>query len=254
MKSAKKMVSSGVMRRSTTALVRGFALAAAFCVLGGAGGCGRETFDLLPLAGAAGALSGASGGPAGGHGGAVSGAGGSLGGSFEAGSGGHWQASAGSAGRRNEGGMGGGFPCSNGAGCASGSGGGCPTSLPFCSSCTTDNDCVGEASHCDQDKGRCYECKDDGDCPPGQACNVFSGSCVRYCKEQSDCNNSPDHRLCRRDIGICVSCAYSTDCGFYNNGGVNKQKVCFIGECVECTENSDCVSNDCVAGECQKPH
>ena len=166
------------------------------------------------------------------------------------------QASAGAAGRRNvpEGGTGGKAPCLNGPTCMAGAAGSCPASTPFCSACTTDKDCNGDAPHCAPEKGRCYQCQVDEDCSDNEACNRFTERCAKRCKEQSDCDSEPDHRLCRQGISLCVSCIYSTDCGLYNSGTNNKQDVCFIGECVECAEDRDCVTNYCVAGRCQKPH
>ncbi|MES1176126.1 MAG: hypothetical protein ABUL62_17525 [Myxococcales bacterium] len=238
------------MRRFHTGSVRGVALAAAFCVLGGAAGCGRETFNLLEVPDAAGAFSGAAGANQGGTAGV--GLGGSTGSSFDAGSAG--QPSAGAAGRRNfpEGGMGGLTPCLAGPGCMAGAGGSCATSTPFCAPCLKDKDCSGDTPHCDQEKGRCYQCKFDDDCPPDEGCNFIAGRCAKRCKDQTDCDSEADHRVCRTGMRLCVSCNYSTDCGFYDNGNNNKQDVCFVTECVECTVDRDCASNYCVAGRCQK--
>ena len=238
------------MPRSPTASVRGFALAAAFCVLGGGAGCGRETFNLLANDGAAGDFPGISGSTSGGAAGAGSSAGGGSGAFVDAGFGG--QASAGSAGRRSfpEGGTGGTAPpCLGGQSCAGGSGGSCPTSLPFCAACVTNKDCSGETPKCDPDKGRCYQCKGDDDCAPTtEAC--FLGRCGKRCKTQSDCESVPDHLFCRSGAWVCVGCIYNNDCGVYNN----KQNICFVSECVQCTEDRDCMSQSCVAGLCQKPH
>jgi hypothetical protein len=246
------------MRRSVTALLRASALAAATCVLGGAAGCGRESFDLLAAAGAAGSSSGTSGvsGSSGaGTSGAGASAGGSLGGSVDAGASAGGQASAGFAGRRNfpEGGSAGFAPCSNGSMCAGSGGGACPASAPFCTPCATSNDCPSDAKNCDK-SGRCYQCRRNSDCGVGQACNTLALVCATPCKADDDCSGDANHRVCNTDFDVCVSCMASAQCSLYNNGMNAMSNRCYFSSCVQCAEDRDCGNQYCVAGRCQKSH
>ena len=142
------------MRRSPSNLARAVALVAAFCVLGIAGGCGREQFNLLPdsgpaRAGAAAANSG------GGRVGGSSGASGSSGLGGNAGKAG-WGGYAGRFGLP-PGGSSGAYPCFGD--------GGCPDEPPpcsepslFCLPCDDNRDCaLLDGKICDTDTKRCVK-------------------------------------------------------------------------------------------------
>ena len=240
------------MRRFLAVSLRRFALTAVICMLSGAAGCGRETFDLLPSAGAAGSVSGGAGltsSSAGSGGSARGGAGGSARAGAGAGgnsaSGGSFGFS-GSAGRPT-------FPNDGGSSGSIGVGGGpasCSPSFPFCVPCTSEKDCNG--LKCDLQLQLCYECQTNDECPSGEVCNLAK-RCAKQCSDMNGCADDPDHRLCYVQAGMCVSCFQSQDCDFYITSS-NMELKCFQQACVECTKASECGGQPCVAGRCQKPH
>jgi len=235
------------MRQSDAFSARGVVLAAVFCVLSVASGCGRETFDLLAMAGAGGGSEQAGGGGAGSPANQGGGAGldSSAGASTAAGAGG-----LSNGGRPNQpGGGNGGAPCLAGSSCMDGAMG-CPVSLPLCTACTSNKDCPADAQRCDLGAGRCVQCERDQDCPDNQACNIFTQRCARACREKSDCIGDSNHPICHTGIGVCVSRTQNTDCAFYDKG----EDKCYFGSCVECFESHQCPSNSCVAGRCDKMH
>ena len=234
------------MRRLPSNLARTVALVAAFCALGVGGGCGRQTFNLLPDELQAAAGNTAFGGTDAGR----------------AGSGGTGGTSAGGAGRGGAGGFGGRFgpPPGGGAGNFPCLGeGGCPDEQPFCPpyspspfciSCFSDHDCDGEANVCDQDLKRCVQCRRDNDCGIGQACNPLTQRCAKSCNDKDDCAVDSQHLLCSPDLHVCVSCNRNQDCDSYGP----LRPYCFVYACVQCFEDRHCgvVGQACVAGRCMK--
>ena len=239
------------MRRSEAVSLRGFALAASFCALSIAAGCGQETFDLLPSAGAA---AGAGSAPAGagagvgeaGSGASGAGAGGSSGGAAELGG----SSGKGAGGR-------GGFPTFGGAAgnpgpCASAAQGcalECTDSTPFCSPCDSQKDCPGDA-FCDLGSGRCVQCRRNSDCGGDFGCNVTLGRCAKKCKNHGDCVQDGDRLLCDAERGVCVACLFSSHCVFLGETDAH----CYAGACVECFADDQCLSDLCVAGRCVNKH
>lgn len=238
------------MSRLQTNSVRSVALAAAFCALSIAAGCGRATFDLLtedslvsagqpPSAGAG--IGGGSG--AGGNSGAAGkGFGGYAGRLETAGFGGRITSFPGSgAGNLNCGGEG---------GCAD-EGPFCPpySPSPFCIPCLSKYDCGADAKVCDPDLKRCVQCRKDIDCGPGNACNPLTQRCAKACDNKDDCAVDSQHLLCNQELHVCVSCNRDQDCASY--GLVDAH--CFLYACVECFEDRQCaLTQTCIAGHCTK--
>lgn len=238
------------MRRLPAVSVPRFALTAVICMLGGAAGCGRETWDLLAAGGAAGAVSGAAGVSDAGAG--AGGAGGFTPGGGAGTAGGGRFGFAGAGGRPSypsDAGNGGTGPCSSASPCPDF---GCQPSVPFCTACTMPKDCGDEAPFCDPSVGRCYQCRQKEDCAAGEAC--FAAKCVTPCKDNNDCDGDAMHRICNTGIKVCVSCIYNSDCSFFNNGSSNGDYRCYQGSCVECLDDRECPMQACLAGHCQKAH
>ncbi len=236
------------MRPSGGFSARAVVLAAVFCVLSVAPGCGRETFDLLATGGASGQPSLPQAGASAGGGGADSGG---NAGREDGGKGGGLGGSAGSSGRPSMagGGNGGGGPCLAGSACMDG-GLGCPATVPLCTACVSNKECPGDALHCDPNTGRCIECQRAQDCSNGEGCNVLTKRCAPACKDQGDCAGDSNRPLCHKDMGVCVSCSFNSDCVLDGHS----EYRCYLGTCVECFENWQCQSNACVAGHCDKMH
>jgi hypothetical protein len=198
-----------------------------------AAACGADTIDLLPLSGGASmALAGRGGSPqpsagsggmenaAGAAGGGAGGRGG-MGGRATAGEGGN----AGSF--QNSGGRAGSSGCV-GMGCGgtmSGYGGRndppcSDPSSPFCTSCTTNDDC-----------------------PPDFNCAAYN-----YCRLA--CNTSPDcanDGICDTTTFTCSPCLSDTQCAA---DGMPKRLACEFGRCVECNERVECTRGICRGLQC----
>ena len=221
------------------ALVRGFVLffAAGLSLVSG---CGRQTFDLLPGAGAgapgggsdsigAGGGSPASGGTHSGGGESGEASGGRGGGPTRS-NGGGGNGTAGFAGSSSGGNDG---TCLPGDACVDGGVRCPPDSTGACRRCTGDDDCAHDAPYCDPIDGRCVECfpgKDE--CPDGETCDATLLRCAKVCASPADCN-----RYCSR-AHICVDCQQNADC----REGMGQAKYsCFYGVCVECQTDADCI-------------
>jgi hypothetical protein len=232
------------MRRAPSKSARSVALAVAFCALGVAAGCGRETFDLLPDGVLAMAGSGLSAGV-----GALSGGSGS-GGTVGLGSGG--KASAGGNGGRfgmPPGGGSGNFSCLGEGGCPDEVPSGCPKSspFPFCIPCSEPKDCLaaGEAKFCDPEHKRCVQCVNQFQCGLGDACNPLNQRCAKACDGNHD-NCAVDGQRSQCSLGVCVDCIMDTDCTGYNH-------YCSQSVCVECSEENPCfMGQSCLKGHCVK--
>ncbi|HKO49747.1 MAG TPA: hypothetical protein VJV79_18585 [Polyangiaceae bacterium] len=228
---------------------RAVALAAAVCALGVAGGCGRETFDLLPdskLDSAGQRPSASAGSDAGGTNGGSSAASGKAGG-------GAGKADvAGSGGRSTTfpGAGGGNFPCLGEGGCADEEPSPCSISDPFCTPCRPDrNDCAfGDARVCDPELKRCVQCRKDLHCDPDERCNTNTWRCAKACGGSKDSCGDNQHLSCSPELGMCVFCTKQQDCT--NDGLFNAQ--CYLNACVECFENAQCTGpyEYCVKGRC----
>lgn len=97
--------------------------------------------------------------------------------------------------------------------------------------CTIDSECPPEAPICDYHAGNfkdsvCVECKNNGHCGDGYACN--QNKCVEKCSDNDDCDSS---LVCDTLSGNCVTCSTGTDCA---------TGVCSNFECVECQNASSC--------------
>ena len=234
------------MRRVPSSSGRAIALAVAFCGLGIASGCGRETFDLLPdealqRAGSApnAAAGRDSGGAAttGGTGGKPSGTGGVSG----AGRGG-------SAGRGPvlPAGGAGNSPCLGEGGCEEQEP--CPVTAPFCTPCTSKQNCA-FSEFCDAELRVCVQCRNDSQCRPGDECNPYTHRCAPACKETDDCVQDNEYLQCVPDLGVCVSCIKDGDCAKFGMLAPH----CASSICVECTDHKQCPNQLCIGGRCSKP-
>lgn len=241
------------MRRSLAVSLRRFALAAVICMLGGAAGCGRETFDLLPTDAASAGFSGLSGGAgllsAGGtaglaHGGAGGNARGGVGGGGPRGGAGGGFGFSGSAGRPI-------FPNGGDGGASFGGSPACLPSQPWCFLCSDSKDCPSDASKCDLQSGVCYECQRDPDCTGEDICNIFTKRCAKPCKDNTDCLYNTADRVCAKTVGVCVTCLEDPDCDFYSTTSAARQH-CFQEACIECTDGHQCPGGVCLQGVCPK--
>jgi hypothetical protein len=250
-KSAKKVVCSGVMRRKPASSARSVALVAAFCALAVAAGCGRVPFDLVPEqtldSAAAGHGAGTLDVSLGGN--SLASAGKAGGGSAgKAGSGG----SGGSGGRVNNPATGGSstFPCLGEGGCADEA---CPpySSSPFCNGCFTDDDCASndDAKVCNTETKRCVQCgRESNNCGAGKACNLFTQRCATWCERKDDCGADTWHRFCDLEHHVCVACNQEVDCKYYGDN-----LHCAFSTCAECFDESQCSFNqECILGHCVK--
>jgi hypothetical protein len=237
------------MRRLPSRFGRTVVLAAAVCALTVAGGCGRETFNLLPDA----TLDSAGQTPAGSAGSAGSDSGHANGGSSAAsGKGG------GGAGKAEVGGFGGRpttYPGGGGAGYLPCLGeGGCPDeepcslSDPFCTNCRPyTNDCAfTDANFCDPELKRCVECRNNTQCNPGERCNPNTWRCAKACGGSKDSCGGDGHLSCDLEPGVCVACIKPQDC--------TNNTHCYLNACVECFENVQCQSQYCYKGHCIPQH
>jgi hypothetical protein len=233
------------MTRTLSSSARNVALGAAFCALGIAPGCGRETFELLPdsafLAAGNGSIAGS---PQAGS----AGLGGSPAASGSAGVSGGGKAGSGGTGGR----FGTGPSCLGEGGCPDDEDpSGCTRSSPFplCIPCRSPKDCAvaGEAKICDPEHKRCVECIDDFQCRLGEACNQLNQRCAKTCDGNNDsCGTEGLHLSCSRELGVCVSCIRDADCAGY---GPNTH--CYQNFCVECFEDHHCPSQSCLGGHCK---
>ena len=239
------------MRRAPAFSVRGFVLAAAFCALGVVAGCGRESFDLLPSAGASGMGLGSTiaGNSEGGGAGLRSGAGGTSG-NDEGVAGRGGTASFGGRSVFQPGGGNGGNsgPCNSLDSCME-LGSICGPSAPFCIPCQKDKDCPGDERICDPSFGRCVACRKTSDCADGYGCNVALGTCSKKCQSYDDCALDGGRPLCNVERGLCVSCLENSHCIVAHDDA-----HCYAGACVECFDNRQCATLLCVAGHCQNKH
>jgi hypothetical protein len=244
------------MRPRRSRSVRAVAFATVFCALGIAAGCGRETFDLLSNE----SLTNAGGG--------------AVGANLAGNSGASGKTSIGGAGKGDSGGSGGRFvlPGGNGGtpnclgdgGCADESGP-CVPGDPLCTNCTpngtagvgggrTRNECaLMDANICDPELKRCVQCRKDSQCnvpgsPTEYHCNLRTYRCAKACSQGNDnCSSDPQRLVCNKELGLCVSCLKQEDCNSYG-------QRCYLNECFDCYENSQCVSQLCVFGHCVPPH
>jgi len=234
------------MRRPSRSSARTVAFAAAFCALGIAPGCGRETFELLPDATFSTAGSGSTAGTT--HAGGA-GFGGSSAAPGNAGVSGAGKAGAAGTGGR----MGSSPPTCLGEG-------GCPddeeppicsksSPFSFCILCRTPKDCAlaGDAKVCDPEHKRCVQCINEFQCGFGEACNPLNQRCAKACDGNNDSCGADGQRLsCSRELGVCVSCIRDLDCAGY---GLNTH--CYQSVCVECFDDRQCASQSCVNGRCK---
>lgn len=239
------------MRFSRSNSVRTIALSAGFCALGIAGGCGQQTFDLLPNSTPL--TAGQPSSPSAGAGaGALAGSGGSAGASAgEAGK------AAGTGGKVEMGGFGGrltpfppgggtGQPCFGEGGCPDEMPLACSPTVPYCIPCRTRADCIpGDPNYCDPDLKRCVQCRTNKQCDPGEICNTNTYRCVTACAgKDNSCDKQ--HSFCSQELGFCVACVNNFDCS-----GYGPYSHCVANICVECTENVPCMNNQtCRGGYC----
>lgn len=246
------MVRLGEMRRSPSHSAHSVALMTAFCALGIAAGCGKETFDLLPngslvVTGGGGSAAGTAPVSAGSSGG------GGLGGAAATGG----KPSGGTGGKAELGGFGGRIttlpgggqgnpPCVGDGGASDNDPPSCSPSDPYCTPCVCNAQCFRpDARYCDPDLNRCVQCRKDFHCPAGEACNPNTWRCAKECGGGKDsCGGDNQHLLCSPD-GVCVSCINNTDCAGY--GVFNS---CSSNVCVECSDDSKCASGLCIGGSC----
>ncbi|HEY3252516.1 MAG TPA: hypothetical protein VGJ91_01160 [Polyangiaceae bacterium] len=211
-----------------------------------AGGCGHETFDLLPDS----VLN--AGGSAGGDKDSNAGAGvaGSSAASGKAGMGGFGTGFGGRFGSSG-GGTGGGtdyFPCLGDGGCSD-EDPFCPSSYPFCVPCRFSKDCpAGGPGYCDPDLKRCVGCRDRSQCEMGETCNLLTRRCAKVCEgnDVSNCAIDSQRFLCRPEFG-------DADCAGY--GPLYGR--CYLYACMECYDDRQCISESpsspsCMSGRCVK--
>jgi hypothetical protein len=231
------------MRRAPSSSARGVALAALVCALGIAGGCGRLSFDLLPLTAGGGSGGGQDddAGSAGSAGRAVVSGAGGMSGLANGGLGGRF------AGYPQSGAAG--LPCLGEGGCSD-EPHYCSPSSPFCMPCARTKDCpLGDV--CDPELKLCVQCRINSDCPDGQGCHPLTRRCRQECLRNEDCRGDSQHLLCARDVDMCVSCNKEADCVIY--GPLNTH--CFVDTCVECFDVRQCPNlpgQACFAGRCLK--
>jgi len=241
------------MRRVPSSSARTIALAVAFCGLGIAGGCGRETFNLLPDesragTGAGGAPSaGVSGTPSSGTSGGI----GEAGSAEVGGSGGVLKGGAGGAAGRGStaaGGSSGTPPCLGEGGCQDQDP--CPVTAPFCFPCTEKDSCAfTDYRYCDLELKVCVQCRNNNQCRIGEACNPFTHRCAPACNDADECGQDNDRFLCAADIGVCVACIKDADCGKFGQLAPH----CVSSICVECSQHWQCPNQLCIGGRCSKP-
>jgi hypothetical protein len=244
---------SGQPAGSAHLSARGLALGIGCFVLFLGFGCGRETFDLLPLGsgGLAGGTTVASGGQ-----------------SPSMGSGGNTLRDAGAP--RMGGGGGGGLlefggnsqggnaqggtddPCLSGELCTDG-GLTCPPTVAVCKRCVTASDCGHDAPpFCDPSAGRCVECRvHENDCKPGETCDPAFQRCAKSCAVKADCDASEPQ--CDAYRHVCVECESTPDCQLLNP---QSNDSCFAGFCVECLDSGTCPQDRpvCQALHCVTKH
>jgi peptidoglycan-associated lipoprotein len=116
---------------------------------------------------------------------------------------------------------------------------GCGPKYPKCSK---DDHCSEKGEVCVD--GTCQQCRDDANCPSGQACKGGRCEAKTECATDSDCS---DNRVCRS--GKCqTECSSDGDCG----AGMK----CSSSRCVDkmaCSGPADCTGGmECRGGRCQQ--
>ena len=134
-------------------------------------------------------------------------------------------------------------------------------------SCTSNQDCTGDAPICDAN-GACVGCETDADCPSGNPfCDATTKQCVE-CTSNADCGAASP--VCDVQRGECEVCLVDAECnaGEVCNGdnqcqpapesGGHGEVLCQDGcfdlssdpaHCDDC--NNDCGPGTCVSGACQ---
>ena len=136
------------------------------------------------------------------------------------------------------------------------------------SGCTTDDDCSGATSRCDQLTNACVQCLTRLDCKgAGDVCVGHACGTPIVCKSDKQC--SAANAICDKKSGACVDCLSNDDCGdgvCKLGSCVAKGKACKstkecaklaqvcdkkAGECVDCTGDDDCEDERfCQVGLC----
>jgi hypothetical protein len=193
--------------------------------------CGSETIDLLPDRSAGGAAMATAGQSNAGT--ESAGLAGAL--TSDSGGGGSGSGSGGVSAGTGSGGSCGGTCGGDNVGGAVSSGGyfnGCPYGTA-CQRCADDGGCP-DRLHCSQQFGVCVECDELTACRQGFRCNVSTGRCAPSCDRSDDCT---DGRVCDQELGACVQCWSHQQC---ENDPWPSTHRCVLGQCVECTQASDC--------------
>ncbi len=202
--------------------------------------CERQTFDLLSTAGSPANTASQAG---------VSAGGAEAGVELDAGAG---RSGSGGEASSQPGGTGGGGvqePCLSGEQCTDG-GLNCPASVPFCRRCQKSQDCTSDAPFCDEEDGRCAECRVHGaDCGENQICHPLTLRCEQACAKPEDCAAAHNRPMCD-PFGACVTCSNNDDC---RNLYGHIDGACFFGACVECYVDKQCSVERpfCVGLRCQ---
>lgn len=112
----------------------------------------------------------------------------------------------------------------------------CNTQTNQCVQCLRTPDCNGQL--CKNNK--CVPCKNDNECPVGQACLQQKCASVQ-CSARQPCS---DGKLCKNYL--CVACKQNAECG---QGRICLQQKCVAGECTQegdCKAGQLCKNNKCV--------
>jgi len=236
---------------SARAKVRAALLGAAVWAQFSSVSCSRETFDLLPREASAGVggsgaghVSGAAGAST--NEGGLSNAGGSAGG---LGAFGGVSPMGGGSGSFGFGANGGQPPCLAGEPCTDG-GLDCPPNVPYCTRCTSEQDCDSGARFCDIESGRCAECRispQANDCPMGERCDSLTLRYTKSCETLNECDSN--HPICDPFRKVCVACTENNHCLALNG---QSAPYCVTGYCVECYRSDQCRPNSvCRALRCE---
>ena len=170
--------------------------------------------------------------------------------------------------------------CDSGGGCPAGSTCGTEEQVKVCkptgAQCCFGEDCGGTAQ-CDDCppgapacfEGQCVQCINDSVCAGSQKCNPDTHQCETDVGPQNCDNCSGDTPLCHPQQQKCVQCLNSTHCGSGQicdpststctgdicAACVDEYPKCaeINGEksCVQCVQNEDCPSNQCVNYWCE---
>jgi hypothetical protein len=123
--------------------------------------------------------------------------------------------------------------------------------------CKQDSDCPAGQARCNAG-GLCVQCLTTSDCPGGQSCNARSNTCIAGCTGAADCANIAGKHQCNIE-GECVECTSSVHCTALN--GMHRTCDQGTNTCVvnPCTIDADCAEDPsgaryCESGGCVQCH